>query len=242
MNESPIAIVTGAGSGIGRAAAVLLAEEGYAVVLVGRTESKLRETAEQIAEVSDAPPTFVFPADVSEESECMHLVDATLERFGRLDALVNVAGYAELTSLAATSTEQWRRTLAINTDAVFYLTRAAWGALTQAESAIVVNVSSVASLDPFPGLGLYGAAKAAVNLLTLTTAREGRKDGLRAVAIAPGAVETPLLRSLFDETTLPPSAALTPEQVGSLMVDCIAGRRSFQPGEVLTITPDNVNS
>jgi NAD(P)-dependent dehydrogenase (short-subunit alcohol dehydrogenase family) len=98
-------------------------------------------------------------------------------------------------------------------------------------------VSSMASIDPFPGFAAYAAAKAGLNMLTHVTAREGAAIGLKAVAIAPGAVETPMLRSAFDERAIPRHAALSPQAVASLIADCITGRRAFQPGEVIQIVP-----
>ncbi len=95
----------------------------------------------------------------------------------------------------------------------------------------MVNVSSMASIDPFPGFSIYAASKLAVNMFTRCIAQEG----LRAVAIAPGAVETPMLRGLFDESVIPRDKALDPAEVAKVIVDCITGNRAFESGEVITV-------
>ena len=232
MSAGAVALVSGAGSGIGRATAERLSALGYAVALVGRTAGKLEETAGRLT-----GNVLVHRADLRDPQSCAGAVQATADRFGRLDALCNVAGWARLTSLAAASDELWRTMLDTNLSSAFYLTRAAWPLFERQRAGVVVNVSSMASIDPFPGLGIYATAKAALNMLTRITATEGAAIGLRAVSIAPGAVETPMLRSAFDEQVIPRGAALDPSQVAELIADCITGRRRFDPGEVITIVP-----
>ncbi len=233
MSEAPTAIVTGAGSGIGRSTALLLAESGYACVLVGRTESKLRETAEMVAAESPEAKTLVHPADVSDESAIKGVIDATLAAFDHIDAIANVAGYAPLGPIARLETDEYRKCLAINLDPVVFITRAAWPTFKQQKRGVVVNVSSMASVDPFTGFNVYGAAKAAVNIFTKATADEGKRINLKAVAVGPGAVETPMLRGNFSEKAIPTDMTLDPAEVAAVIRDCITGTRDFEPGETI---------
>lgn len=232
-----IAIVTGSGSGIGRAVAERLAAAGWAVILAGRTESKLSETAGRIAERFGADhPVLVHPADLSEAAPCEALAAAAEGRFGRIDSLVHAAGFAAVAPIPETTPHLWRTILDSNLSAAAYLTHACWPVFTRQGEAVVVNVSSLSAIDPFPGFAAYASAKVALNMLTRVTADEGKAIGLRAVAIAPGAVETPLLRSMFNEQAIHPDQCLHPDEVAALILDCITGKRTFQPGEVITIT------
>ena len=233
--QAKAALVTGAGSGIGRAAAMRLAELGYCVSLVGRSEAKLRETAA----VCGSAATLVSPADLLDPQACAAAVGQAVDRFGRLDALCNIAGWAQLASIARTTDQQWRAMLDTNLSAVFYLTRAVWPTFASQRSGVVVNVSSMASMDPFPGFAAYATAKAGLNMLTRITASEGAAIGLRAVVVAPGAVETPMLRSAFDERAIPRSATLDPRAVADLICRCVTGERSFTSGEVIPIVPSS---
>lgn len=227
------ALITGAGSGIGRALAQRLAGEGYALVLAGRTESALDETARALG----GAEYHIHPADVADPRQCDDLVAAAALRFNRIDLLAHVAGYAALATIPDTDLDTWRRTFDVNATAAWALTRAAWPIFTRQKSGLIVNVSSMASIDPFPGFAAYASAKAAVNMFTLVTAREGEAIGLRAVAIAPGAVETPMLRSMFDESMIPRGAAMDPDTVAQIIADCAAGRRAFESGGVIRIVP-----
>lgn len=226
--DQPVAIITGASSGIGLAAAKLLAEAGYRLALASRTQAKLDEAAAEID-----GETFVHACDVGEFEQAEELVKATHEHFGRVDALVNNAGTAYLKSIAETTAEQWRSNVDVNLTSVFATTRAVWPIFQQQESGIIANVSSMASKDPFPGLGVYGAAKVGVNMLTLVAAREGAELGITTVCIAPGAVETPLLRSMFDEKKVPAKFTLQPDEVATTIRDCITGQRAFTSGETI---------
>ena len=230
MNNEQVAIVTGAGSGIGRAVAVQLGAEGYCVVLVSRGRAGLEATAEAVD-----GETFVYPADVTDTDVVTTLTEDVLASFGRIDALVNVAGYAELLPIEHVTAEHWRKTIDVNLSAPVLLTAAVWPTFKKQRSGIVVNVSSMASVDPFPGFATYAAAKIGLNMFTNCTATEGEPIGVKAVAVAPGAVETPMLRAIFDETMIPADKALSPDAVAEVIRDCITGAREFQNGETIVL-------
>ncbi|MHC4996348.1 MAG: SDR family NAD(P)-dependent oxidoreductase [Planctomycetota bacterium] len=228
-----MALITGAGSGIGRAVAESLADEGWSLVLVGRTESKLRDTAGGLGE---GVSTVLCAADVSNAADCGRIITVVGDRFGRLDALINVAGVAELAPISETTPDLWRRTVDTNLSAVVELTRLSWPLFERNDGgSVVVNVSSMASIDPFDGFAAYAAAKVGVNLFTAVTAREGEAIGLKAYCVAPGAVETPLLRSLFGTDQLPEDAALSPAEVAEVIVGCITSARDNENGEVIEL-------
>jgi NAD(P)-dependent dehydrogenase (short-subunit alcohol dehydrogenase family) len=101
-----------------------------------------------------------------------------------------------------------------------------------------VNVSSIATVDPFPGFFAYAASKAALNLMTASAAKEGANVGIRAFAVAPGAVETPMLRASFDAKAVPPEACLEPESVARVIVACATGLRDADSGRVIPVVPE----
>lgn len=229
--ESPkIALVTGAGSGIGRQAAIQLGAAGFCVVLVSRNRQALEQTAELVN-----GDTFVYPADVSDPNAVNMLIEDVLASFGRIDALAHVAGFAQLLPIEKITPEHWRKTVDVNLSAAVWLTAAAWPAFKAQQSGVVVNVSSMASIDPFPGFAAYAAAKIGLNMFTQCTAREGEPIGVRAVAVAPGAVETPMLRAMFDENVIPPDKALSPDYVAQIITGCITGEREFTSGETIVV-------
>jgi len=231
MSDVPVALVTGGSSGIGRAVAQRLAGQGYRLVLVARHVRGLEEVASELE-----TETAVASADVGELEEAGKIMDMVRDRFGRLDVLVNNAGMAHLKTLKDATLDEWHEMLSVNASSVFAMTKAAWPLFADQKAGMVVNISSMAAKDPFPGLGLYGACKAAVNLLTLVTAREGKSIGLKAVCIAPGAVETPLLRSMFSEKQVPASAALDPDEVAEVVHHCVTGEREFERGETIYVS------
>jgi len=231
----PVTIVTGAGSGIGRAVARRLAGAGHAIVLVGRRPQPLEETAAALGSEPAAPEPLVLPADVTEEDGPAIIVERTLDRLGHVDALVNNAGLAPLTPLAEISDEQVRSILAVNFLGPLRLIRRLWPVMTGRGGGTIVNVSSMSVLDPFPGLGVYGAAKAALDGLTRAVVSEGGDAGLLAWSVAPGAVETDMLRGLFTAEDLPTDRTLDPDAVAAVIADCVLGRRSEPPGALIEL-------
>src|SRR5438874_821102 len=178
MNK-PVAIVTGAGSGIGRATAIFLGQNNYRVVLVGRKHDSL------IATQREVPDSLPFAADVTDRNAVDQLIKASVDTFGRIDALINNAGHLEIAPVAEMTDAQWRSTIDTNLSSAFYLSRAVWPIFERQKSGVIVNLTSPAARDPFPGLGAYGAAKSALVTLTLALAREGQKIGVRAHAVSP---------------------------------------------------------
>tara|TARA_Y100000589_G_C27076953_1_gene597918 strand:+ start:251 stop:1030 length:780 start_codon:yes stop_codon:yes gene_type:complete len=227
---SQTAIVTGAGSGIGRSLANQLSQLGYHVVLVGRTE----ETLEQTSQLLEGPFS-IHVADIADAAACRELVAKVSEKLGRIDVLANVAGFAPSLQIEQVTAELWQQTIDTNLSSVVNLTAACWPVFEKQKSGFVGNISSMASIDPFPGFSIYAAAKAGVNLFTLVTGREGAPIGVRAMAVAPGAVETAMLRNLFDESMIPAEATLSPDDVAKVIVDCLENKRSFEPGQTLEL-------
>ncbi len=225
--NSPSAIITGAGGGIGRATAIELARRGYRLVLCGRTESTLRATAEA------AGNGVIVAGDLSESATADRIVGTAISLLGRIDVVVNNAGIAPALSIEQTTDQQWRDVIDINLSAAFYLCRAVWPVFRKAGGGVIVNVSSLAARDPFPGFTAYGAAKAGLNLLGLSLAREGEPVGIRVCTVAPGAVETNLLRSLFSQERLPADKALAAADVAKVIGQCAAGDLKFTSGEVI---------
>ncbi len=234
MSDTPVAIVTGAGSGIGRATAEVLAGAGYRLALVGRRDGTLEETMNAIAARSIASQEMLsIPADVGDEHQARSVVDVTFEQWQRVDALVNNAGFAPLANIADTDVDLVYRTFAVNTFGPAHLIARAWPIFTRQGGGCIVNVSSRATSDPFPGFFVYAATKSALESFTRSAAQEGAAHGIRAYSVAPGAVETAALRGLFSEQALPREAALDPLDVARVIGECVLGRRPEPSGSVI---------
>ncbi len=235
MNESPVAIITGAGSGIGRAAALLLAECGYRTVLVARARQALEQTARDTAARRPDAAAHIHPADLADAQAPRAVVAAAVERFGRIDVLLSAAGNAPLGSIGSFDADTVQQTVAVNLTAPAQLAAAAWPTFHRQRSGLIIHISSMAAFDPFPGFNIYAAAKAGLNMLTHTLAREGDEIGVRTLGLAPGAVETPMLRRNFDEQAIPREKTLDPMHVAAIIRDCITGAHPFTSGQTLRI-------
>ncbi|MEM9419924.1 MAG: SDR family oxidoreductase [Planctomycetota bacterium] len=231
-----VALVTGAGSGVGRDTALLLADAGYAVVLVARTESKLQEAVEYIrSEGPEYAELLVLPTDVSDSAAVDEMVNTILDKYGRIDAIANCAGSAPLQPIAQMTDEIIDAALDVNLKSVLYVTRAVWPAFRKQKQGAICNISSMASIDPFTGFNVYAAAKAGVNLFTKAIADEGKRFNVTAAAIAPGAIETPMLRENFPVKAIPEDKTLDPLVVAGLARDILTGQREITPGETIVL-------
>lgn len=221
----PVAIITGAGSGIGRATAVALGALGWRLGLIGRRADRLNGTGA----VLTAPWTAV-PADVADPERLQRAVETIVERFGRVDALVNNAGAAPMGPPDRLTLDSIRECYDVNALAPAVAVAAVWKHFRAQRKGCIVNVSSMATSEPFPGFIPYAAAKASVNMLAKACAREGRSLSIRAFAVAPGAVETDMLRANFPATSIPAARTLRPEAVAAVIVSCILGDRDEENG------------
>ena len=234
MIERPIVIVTGAGSGIGRAACRRLASAGSRLVLVGRAIEPLRETAGIIGDGQ----CFVHAADVSDPQAVPTIIDAAVGEWGRIDAIVNNAAVVSPRPLREADARWLRDVLGTNVVGPALLIAAAWPIFERQRGGCVVNISSLATVDPFPGLAAYAASKSALESLTRSVMNEARGqgiEGVRAFSILPGAVETAMLRRVVSERDLPRQRALDPDAVAEVIADCVLGRRDGDVGRAIAL-------
>jgi NAD(P)-dependent dehydrogenase (short-subunit alcohol dehydrogenase family) len=178
------ALVTGGSSGIGRAIATMLRDEGYALTLVSRRAEKVEAAAGELGAAAVA-------ADVGDADECARVVAEHRERFGRLDVLVNSAGIGIAGTLDQLPPKHFDLQVGVNLRGLFLVTQAAIPLLRESHG-LIVNLASIAGTLPTPGLATYGATKAAVISLTKSLNEELDGDGVRAIAICPGFVDTPM--------------------------------------------------
>ena len=225
-----VAAITGAARGIGKAIAAELKRGGYDVVLTSRTKKELDDAAREVGGGAVA-----FPADVTKPPEVDALVAEALGRFGRIDAVVNNAGLAPVVPVKDMSIDRWRAVIDTNLSAPFYLSRAVWPTFEKQKSGVIVNISSLAARDPFPGFAAYGAAKAGLNLFGLALAREGQPINVRVHTVAPGAVETAMFRSILSAEQWPAEKTLDPAQVARVVAQCIHGDLRHTSGEVIYV-------
>ncbi len=237
-------IVTGATSGIGRAAAESFGREGASVVLVGRNEAALNETSGVVQAAGGR--SVACAADVTTTDAPKRIVAAALDAFGRIDVLVNAAGVIATGALEATTDEVWDSMMAINLRAPFRLMRAAAPHLAE-HKGCVVNVSSVNGLRSFPGVLAYCVSKAGVDQLTRCAAIEMAPIGVRINAVNPGVTVTNLHRrsgmndaqyeAFLDrsKTTHPLGRPGQPDDIVGMILFLASDRASWMTGETIPI-------
>jgi NAD(P)-dependent dehydrogenase (short-subunit alcohol dehydrogenase family) len=199
------ALVTGGSSGIGLAVARALAEDGYELTISSRRPEKIEAAAAELG-------AHGIAADVSREDDCERLVAEHRDRFGGLDVLVNSAGIGIAGNVADLSTKYFDLQFAVNVRGLFLVTRLSLPML-KASRGWIVNIASIAGTIPTPSLPAYGASKAAVISLTRTLNAELDGDGVRAVAVCPGFVDTPMAAW----TGLPAEEMIQPEDCAELV-------------------------
>ncbi len=206
-------VITGASRGIGLATGLRFARAGCNIVAAGRNEEDLDAALAQFADAGAACCAIV--ADVGRAEDAREIVAAAVERFERVDVLVNNAGCAPLGAIEQFKVEDLEQVCAVNIGGVFHTTQAVWPIMVRQGGGVIVNLSSAAAADPFPGFAVYGGSKAWVNVFTQAVAGEGKPHGIRVYAVAPGAVETGLLRAAFP--TFPADKTLAPDAVAAVI-------------------------
>jgi NAD(P)-dependent dehydrogenase (short-subunit alcohol dehydrogenase family) len=179
-----VALVTGGSSGIGFAIARMLRDEEFEVTVASRTAEKLERAAKELG-------AHAVVTDVSDEDECVRLVTEHKERFGRIDVLVNCAGVGIGGNVENMPTKHWDLQFDVNMRGAFVITRESIPMLKEAKG-MIVNIASIAGTGAARGLAAYGAAKAALIAFTRSLNAELDDDGVRATAICPGFVDTPM--------------------------------------------------
>jgi 3-oxoacyl-[acyl-carrier protein] reductase len=195
MTTKSVAVVTGASQGIGRATALRLARDFAAIVLAARNEDELQNTAAAVRTAGAEP--LVCALDLREPESAELLVKSSLDRFGRIDALLNIAGAVPQIDLFEMTDAQWNDGLALKLHGARRLTVHAWNAL-KASNGSVVLISGSAALDPKPGFAAVATINAAIIALAKAFAEQGIKDGVQVNSVVPGAVMTGRRRSFMD--------------------------------------------
>src|SRR6478609_966891 len=236
--DGRVVIVTGAGSGIGRASALGFAADGASVVVNDIDEATAQATADEIRSAGGA--AHAHAADVGDSAAVDELVDGAVARFGRLDVLHNNAGYGLPGRVDNTSDETFAEMLRVNLCGVLYGTRAALRHMIEQRSGVIVNTASNAALGAPRDRAAYGSAKAGVIGLTRSTAVENGRHGVRAVAICPGPIETPAFLRFapdpdFYRAQIPIRRLGRPEDVAELARFLASDRAGFLTGVAISL-------
>lgn len=241
-----IAIVTGGGSGLGRAMALRFARDGARVIAADLNEAGAQETARLATEQGASADQVVAHAlDVTNEQACSALVDATLAEHGKLDVMVANAGIGTFGPIAKLSLADWQRVLDVNLTGVFLCAKYAFRAMQEAGGGVILATASVAGLEGTPNLGAYGPAKAGVIQLVKTIALEGARHNIRANALCPVWTTTPLVDALVADNPergmerlrrmVPLGRLGQPEDVASVAAYLASDEASFISGIAMPI-------
>jgi len=231
-----VAIVTGAASGIGLATAQRLGSEGARVVIADLDAGKSEEALKTVEELG-APEGWATVCDVTNEHQVIATVAGAIERFGRLDVVVNNAGLMVFKPLVELDTNDWRKVLDVDLLGAFYFTKQAF--LKMQSGGAIVNVSSIHAVETEPLVAPYAAAKAALLSLTRSAALEGKQKGIRVNAVLPGAVDTPMLWSnpnvRAGEEKINESDVGKPEDIASLIAYLASEDARFVQGAAVRV-------
>jgi len=238
--ENQVAVVTGAGRGIGHAIAVRLAKDGARVASVSRTEANAQKTAEEInAARTDAAKAYAV--DVADQAAVQKAAEQILADFGRVDILVNNAGVTRDGLSMRMSMEDWDTVLNTNLKGAFHFIQALMRPMIKQRSGRIINISSIAGLIGNAGQANYAASKAGLIGLTKTLARELASRGITVNAVAPGLIETDMTTVLSEEIrqnilkNVPLGKLGEPEDIAGAVAYLASAEAKYITGQVLTV-------
>jgi len=242
--KDKVCIITGGGSGIGRATALLFAGEGARLVIADKHAANAQTVASQCA--SKGAQAIAIAADVASAADVKRMIAATVERFQRLDVLVNNAGYGIAGSVVETDEDAWDALMAVNVRGVFLCSKYAIPVMKANGGGTVVNTASVVAAVGIGNRAAYCASKGAVAALTRAIAIDHVGDGIRCNAIAPGTIDTPyfdgILKKSGDPATRKALAARqllgrlgTPEEIAAGILFLASDESRFATGTILTL-------
>jgi 3-oxoacyl-[acyl-carrier protein] reductase len=236
-----VALIIGAGRGMGRSMAMLLAEYGARVAIVDR-EEYIYQVEKEISDLGSDVASFL--ADISMNEQVKNMVDEVMERYGQIDYLVNNAGIFKSDYFSKLTEEKWDEILDTNLKGYFLVTHAVLPHMRKRRFGSIVNVSSIFAFDNVGGYSAYNASKAGINSLTVTLSKEEAKNNIRVNAVAPGAINTPMNISLKNDpklldriTSLIPMRRLgEPEEVANAVAFLLSDDASYITGHILFVT------
>ena len=240
-----VALITGGGTGIGRAIALAFAREGASVCVAGRRLEKLREVIVEVQKAGGAG--LAMECDVTQTREVERAVKGTVERFGRLNVLVNNAGTLHVSTVEGISEEEWDRMMTVNVKGPFLASRAVLPEFRKCGGGAIVNIGSVLGLFAVKDRAAYSASKGAVTMLTKSMALDHAHEKIRVNCICPSVVETDLVKGVFNETeegqarlkarlaTIPLGRLGRPEDVAEMAVFLASEESSWLTGAAIPL-------
>jgi len=224
--DEKVAVVTGGGSGIGRAASLAFAAEGANVAAVDIDEASAERTAQEIR--GKGGDALGVRCDVTSSSDVQAMVQQVVERFGRIDVLFNNAGIAPRGSVMDTSEEEWDRVIAVDLTSVFLCTKHVAPVMQAHGGGSIVNTGSMCSLHGYKNLAAYTAAKGGVLVLTKQMAVDLKPHGIRVNCVCPGLVDSPMTEAVWrsegkDPATMDRSHLQTPEEIAAAVLFLASG-------------------
>lgn len=238
--EGKVVVVTGGASGMGAASVRAFATQGAQVVVIDRNAEGAQAVAETVGGLALA-------GDVSQSSFCDDAAAAVVQRYGRLDVLVNAAGIIKRTDVIHTSDEAWRQIFGVNVDGIFFMCRAVLPHMVARRSGVIVNFGSIWGDIGAAGVAAYCATKGAVHNLTRAMALDHARDGIRILAVCPGEVDTPMLasersapptRAFLDDLadrTIPVGRLAQPEEIARVVVFLASDAASYMTGSLVAV-------
>jgi NAD(P)-dependent dehydrogenase (short-subunit alcohol dehydrogenase family) len=246
--EGRVAIVTGGGSGIGKATALLLARYGCDVAIAGRTEATLRAASAEIEEATGRT-CLAVPTDAHHQDQVERMAARVIEALGRIDILSNNVGWGDGAPLSQLDAAAWRFEFTRNTDAAFFTTKAVGEQMRKQGGGAIVQNSSVAGVDGVAGMAAYSASKAAIVMFTRVAAAEWGQYGIRVNAVAPGLITTENAMVTYDAAGISPDAmcatrplrrAGTAHDVAKAIIFLASDAASYITGETIEVSGGKV--